>query len=178
MTTKQLTARQARWAEALSEYYFIIMYRAGKSNGKADVLTHRDDEVRAQDRVKTKYRTCAFLSEDQIDPRVLQDLGIEINPLELALLEEDHLEESTSLVDQILQANRGASSLGALCTQATSVDTGGFSLEDRLLFYSSRLVIPRTRELITSLIQEAHTQVSTAHPGTEKTYYLLRPCYY
>ncbi len=26
MTTKQLTGRQARWAKALSEYYFIIMY--------------------------------------------------------------------------------------------------------------------------------------------------------
>ena len=26
MTTKQLTGRQAQWAEALSEYYFTIMY--------------------------------------------------------------------------------------------------------------------------------------------------------
>ena len=32
MTTKQLTARQAKWAEALSEYYFIITYRPGKDN--------------------------------------------------------------------------------------------------------------------------------------------------
>ncbi len=32
MTTKQLIARQARWAEALSEYYFIITYRPGKEN--------------------------------------------------------------------------------------------------------------------------------------------------
>ena len=30
MTTKQLTERQAQWAEALSEYYFIIMYWSGK----------------------------------------------------------------------------------------------------------------------------------------------------
>ena len=128
------------------------MYRTRKSNRKADALTRRDDEVKAQDGVKTEYRTCAFLSEDQIDPRVLQDLGIEINPLELAPLEDDHLEESTSLVDQILQANRSASSLDALRTQATSADTGEFSLEDGLLFYSGRLVIPRTGELITSLI--------------------------
>jgi hypothetical protein len=62
-------------------------------------LTRRDNEVKAQDRVKTKYYTYMFLSEDQIDPRVLQDLGIEINPLELAPLEDDHLKESTSLID-------------------------------------------------------------------------------
>ena len=30
MTTKQLTERQAQWAEALSEYYFIIMYWSDK----------------------------------------------------------------------------------------------------------------------------------------------------
>jgi hypothetical protein len=26
MTTKQLNGRQARWAEVLSEYYFMIIY--------------------------------------------------------------------------------------------------------------------------------------------------------
>jgi hypothetical protein len=30
ITTKQLNGRQARWAEALSEYYFMIIYQAGK----------------------------------------------------------------------------------------------------------------------------------------------------
>jgi hypothetical protein len=45
MTTKQLTGRQARWAEALAEYHFVIMYRTGKQNAKADALTRRDDEV-------------------------------------------------------------------------------------------------------------------------------------
>ena len=62
MTTKQLTGRQARWAEALSEYHFIIMYRTGKENVKADALTRRDDEVELQDELKTEYRTRAFLS--------------------------------------------------------------------------------------------------------------------
>ena len=39
MTTKQLNGHQARWAEVLSEYYFMIMYWAGKQNGKVDTLT-------------------------------------------------------------------------------------------------------------------------------------------
>jgi len=73
MTTKRLTARQARWAEALADYHFEIMYRKGKNNGKADALTRRDDEVTAQDSVKSEYRTRAFLSKDQIEPKVLQD---------------------------------------------------------------------------------------------------------
>ena len=39
MTTKVLTRRQARWAEMLSEYNFIINIRPGTQNGKADALT-------------------------------------------------------------------------------------------------------------------------------------------
>jgi transposase InsO family protein len=178
MTTKQLTGRQARWAEALSEYYFMIMYRAGKQNGKADALTRRDDEVLAQDGVKAEYRTRAFLSQDQVDPRVLQDLGIEIAEIDLYLVEEDTFDESIGLVDRILRANHDSESLDALRAQAVSAEPGEFALEDGLLLYSSRLVVPKVDNLPTALIKEAHDQVSTAHPGRDKTYHLLRPRYY
>jgi predicted carbohydrate-binding protein with CBM5 and CBM33 domain len=48
MTTKQLTARQARWAEALLEYYFIITYRPGKNNVQADALTRKNNNMVSQ----------------------------------------------------------------------------------------------------------------------------------
>ena len=41
MTTKALTARQARWAEVLSQFHFQIMYKPGAKN-HADALTRRD----------------------------------------------------------------------------------------------------------------------------------------
>jgi transposase InsO family protein len=176
MTTKRLTARQARWAEALSQYYFLIMYRAGKENAQADALTIRDEEIEAQNGVKDEYRTRAFLSQDQVDARVLQDLGI--NAIEEELLTEiAPLDESLELTDRILQANRESPSLDALRAQA-SAESGEFTLEEGLLLYSGRLVLPAGSVLVTDLIKEAHTQVSTAHPGRDKTYHLLRPRYY
>jgi transposase InsO family protein len=178
MTTKQLTARQARWAEALSEYYFMIMYRAGKQNAKADALTRRDDEVAVQDGTKTQYRTRAFLSQDQVDPQVLRDLGIDITEIDLLPIEGDTFEEPIGLVDRILRANRDSESLGALRAQALSADPGEFTLEDELLLYAGRLVVPKVDNLPTALIKEAHDQVSTAHPGRDKTYHLLRPRYF
>jgi transposase InsO family protein len=180
MTTKQLTGRQARWAEALSEYYFMIMYRKGRQNAKADALTRRDDEVQAQNGVKAEYRTHAFLSQDQVDPQVLKDLGIEVDSqvAEIAPIVEHLLDEPLGLVDRILKGNRESESLDALRTQATSPDPGEFTLEDGLLLYTGRLVLPRTDNLPTELIREAHNQVSTAHPGRNKTYHLLRPRYY
>ena len=44
MTTKKLTRRQARWAEFLSEFNFVITYRTGKQNEKADALTRRPND--------------------------------------------------------------------------------------------------------------------------------------
>ena len=39
MTTKKLTFKQARYAEFLLKYNFIISYQSGKKNNKADALT-------------------------------------------------------------------------------------------------------------------------------------------
>lgn len=43
MTSKQLTRRQVRWSEVLSDYDFLISYRPGKQSDKPDALSRRDD---------------------------------------------------------------------------------------------------------------------------------------
>ncbi|KAL0453873.1 UNVERIFIED_CONTAM: hypothetical protein Slati_1365400 [Sesamum latifolium] len=43
MTQPKLTSRQARWQELLSEFYFVLEYRAGSSNHVADVLSRMAD---------------------------------------------------------------------------------------------------------------------------------------
>jgi hypothetical protein len=43
MTTKELNARQARWAEELSAYDFKIEHVDGKENVIADALSRRPD---------------------------------------------------------------------------------------------------------------------------------------
>jgi hypothetical protein len=115
MTTKQLTARQARWAEVLSEFFFTIMYRPGSKNAGADSLSRREQDVQAQDELKLAIRNQALLSTDQLDPRIVQELpttepglGHEIAPLE------NHLH----IVDRILQANRTYKSLETHCKKA------------------------------------------------------------
>jgi hypothetical protein len=47
MTTKNLSTRQARWAELLSQYHFKIIYWVGKANQKADALTRCEEDVKA-----------------------------------------------------------------------------------------------------------------------------------
>jgi hypothetical protein len=160
----------------LAEYHFIIQYRSGKQNAKADTLIRRDDEVAQQDGVKEEYRTKAFLSQDQVDPKVLQDLGIEVHSLSPLQDDNNDLDETNDLVERILRDNRKAPSLQALCKQAKRDDTD-FTMEDGLLLYYGRLVVPGG-QLYTDLIRKAHDQVSTVYPGKDKTYKLLRPRYY
>lgn len=44
MTIKALLGRQARWAETLSRFNFMLTYKPGSWN-RADPLTRRDQEI-------------------------------------------------------------------------------------------------------------------------------------
>ena len=88
------------------------------------------------------------------------------------------LDKPLTLLDQVLYTNKEAPSLSSLYAQAYRAALGNFWVTDRLLFYSGRLVLPIEDLVITRVIAEAYTQVSTAYPGRDKTYYLLAPRYY
>src|SRR5208282_4967836 len=135
MTTKQLTSRQARWAEILSQFFFTIMYRPGRQNAQADALTRREQDVGPQDELKAQYRTRALLQPDQLDPAILEELF----DAEVAAIEAEELNESIGLVDRIITANRTVESLEALRTQARIGDID-LKLEDGLLLYQDRLI--------------------------------------
>src|SRR5215831_345848 len=51
-TTKVLTGRQARWAEWLGQFKFKIVYKPGKENVIADVLSRRKDLIGDKPKVR------------------------------------------------------------------------------------------------------------------------------
>ena len=212
MTTKQLTSRQARWADTLSQFFFTVMYQPGKKNGKADALTRRTQDVEPQSRLRTEHRTRALLKHDQLDPLIQKDLGIkamtssigasdvdfrlELSPVARTNptfyegkhratwnpkfeLEINAIEpyESITIVDRILQANRNSESLVEQRQYATE-NKEHYSLEDGLVLFKGKLIVPDVDTLRTDLIKEAHNQVSTAHPGRNKTIVLMHSRYY
>ena len=76
MTTKKLSARQARWAELLARYNFQIKYQLGKENHKADVLTRREEDVKTQNELKEKTRFQTVLPTDKLYPEVQESLEL------------------------------------------------------------------------------------------------------
>ncbi|ESZ92696.1 putative retrovirus polyprotein [Sclerotinia borealis F-4128] len=76
MITKRFTAPQASWTEHLSQFYFTIMDRSGKQNGKADVLMRLADEAQTQDELKDHHHTRALLFPESLESQMITNLGI------------------------------------------------------------------------------------------------------
>jgi transposase InsO family protein len=170
MTKRQLTARQARWAELLSQYHFRIEYRTGKSNERADALTRRSQDN--QDKTMAQNRTQALLQPSQLDPRIVADLA-ELAPVEA----NEPLTIEADIVNRILAANR-SDALEMVELRLQMADSTDWKLENGLLQYKNRLFVPEADNLRTYIIREAHNQISTAHPGQNKTIKILRSRYY
>jgi predicted aspartyl protease len=168
MSSKLLSARQARWAEILSRYHFKISYKPGKHN-KADPLT-RQDQTKSLDQAKRDNRDQALLSPAQLDHRILQEL--EVNRIALFL---SPIEEQLDLIDEIFQANRTALDLDH-ARKLGQESKGGYSLENGLLKKEGRLVVAESAR--TALITASHCGLSTAHPGQDKTKKLIKERYY
>jgi transposase InsO family protein/predicted aspartyl protease len=68
METKQLNSRQARWAELLSQFNFVITYRPGAQGGKPDALTRRSQDLPEGDKdPRLANRRRAILRADNTD---------------------------------------------------------------------------------------------------------------
>ena len=169
MTSKSLSARQARWAEILSRYHFRISYKPGKTN-KADPLTRIEDQVRDLDQAKRDNREQILLPSQYLDSRILQEL--EVNHMTLSL---SPIEDQLDLIDDILKANRTASELSR-ARKLGQQNKAGYSLEDGLLKKHGRLVV--AKPVRTDLITASHSTLATAHPGKGKTRKLIKERYY
>ena len=159
MTKKHLTARQARWAELLSQYHFKIQYHLVAKNQKADALTRREDDVRQQEALKKEHRDQVMLPAETLSPRVQEELA----KAALAPVEPPQEAEPLLLIDRILQANRSSPSLQELRDQAMDDDQSTYTLKDGLLLAKGCVVVP-----------DQDDQKTTAYPGRKKTINILR----
>jgi hypothetical protein len=167
MTSKILSARQARWAEILSRYQFKISYKPGKLN-KADPLTRLDEKTLNQ--AKRDNRDQVLLPPENLDRRIIEEL--EIHRVDFSV---SPIEEQLDLIDRLLQENRTAKDLDE--TRKLGQDRqNGYSIEGGLLKRHGKLVVAEPVRI--ALIVTAHCGITTAHPGKGKTKRLIKERYY
>lgn len=71
MTTKKLSGRQARWAELLTRYHFMIKYRPGKENALADILSRRNNDIAVGKEIREESRKQVMIPEAKTDPVII-----------------------------------------------------------------------------------------------------------
>jgi hypothetical protein len=161
MTIKALTRRQAHWAEILSYFYFMIIYKLGSQN-RADPLTRRDQEMNSQLALKISTRSQTLLRPKNLDPWIITDLNLDplvevspINPSGSTVPGTAKPGSPSNLVDELLQANHTDPDLELDRQKAIDQDTN-WQTRDRLLFFQDRLVVPTNGNLRVRLLNEVH----------------------
>ena len=134
MTTKDLSARQARWAEFFADFHFTVMYRSGITNTLADTLSRRDQDISPLEARQRAARKQQMLPDDKLDPQILQELAaakgaITLVPMDTATPEE-HEDGTSSSEEEDGEVLTGEP---ADPTSVIAYDMHGYTVIDDLL---------------------------------------------
>ncbi|KAH0602480.1 uncharacterized protein H6S33_008819, partial [Morchella sextelata] len=176
MRTKQLNRRQARWAEYLSRFDFVIKYRPGKQGGKPDALTRRSGDLPGEGDERQLHQSQVVLKKENLDAKLSLLAGSFSNePAEKNASLQELFDEGYSadpfpqkILDMRDKGDRQSKDISlAECTE----------VEGRLLYRGS-IYVPDYDPLKLRILQLYHDAASAGHPGREKTFELVSRDYY
>ena len=179
VTTKQLNRRQVRWAQLLANYDFVVKYRPGVQNGKADALSRRSDHISTQ---LDPLRSSSLLRPEQ----VLFATSLFGTSFAFATLSDSDIEnkiidayahdKSLSEIIKLLQQSQTASSS---LDSSTLARLKHYSLTDSgLLLFDNLIYVPNSLDLKLSILQSHHDSPSSGHFGHARTFELISRSYY
>jgi len=171
-----LNRRQARWAEDLKQYNFVIVYRKRSSNIKADILS-RCPAFTSREGGTTSATNPSMLDKEQwlevgamqLDGEEYEEIQISAMEVELLLPEAKERIKEKALLDEL---NR------KLCKQVTKGENidKWFSIKDELLCWKNRIYVPE--KLRQRIIQSEHDSKVAGHFARDRTVELLSRNFY
>ena len=145
MTQRDLNLRQRRWLELLKDYELVIDYHPGKANVVADALSR-----------KALFALRAVNAHLSVSPDGVLVAELEAKPL---------------LIRQILESQKVDAELVTKRAECASNEESEFRIDDNdCLTFRGRLCVPRNSELISMILDEAHSSRMSVHPGSTKMY--------
>jgi hypothetical protein len=165
-TQADLNMRQRRWLELIKDYDLEVHYHLGKTNVVADALSEKSqcNCVVMDSRINT---LCDELSK----------MKIEVIPSSAL----SHISVETTLRDQIIMAqlsDKGVQIIKENLHQKTEKYKCFRQYGKGILWFVSRLVVPKNKDLKKNILDEAHLSKFFMHPGSTKMYHDLKPLYW
>jgi len=159
MTKKLLNRRQARWSEFLTRFNYKIVYRPGKSNGKADALTRRPGDLPegGDERLENMEQVVLKPQNQPEQLRLLADSpAVQGRPSIFDRMTEAY--ETDPLPGKILEAIWTKSGIQEITIAECIEDKGRIR-------YRWNLYVPEDDKLRLRIIQEHHDTALAGHPG-------------
>jgi len=172
MTKKPSNWRQAWWSEFLTRFDYEIVYRPGKSNGKADALTRRPGDLPEGGDDRLKNMEQVVLKPHNL-PEQLRISANDIPRQEYPSISDLFIQayKDDPLPNKILKAISQGDSLKNITVAECTEQEGQ-------MWYRGKRYVPKGDQLRLRLIQEHHNTALAGHPGQAKTFDLLDRQYY
>jgi hypothetical protein len=165
-TQADLNMRQRRWLEMIKDYDLEVHYHPGKANVVVDALSRKSqcNCVMVDSRINT---LCDELSK----------MKIEVIPSGAL----SHISVEPSLQDQIIMAqlsDKGVQIVKDNLLHKTEKYKCFRQDGKGILWFESRLVVPKNKDLKKKILDEAHLSKFSMHPESTKMYHDMKPLYW
>ena len=156
MSTKELSDRQGRWQELLSQYNFRIIYRPGKERKMPDALTRRPGDIPTTEEKKLgKGRGILLPKEKYWD--IPENEEIKLEEMELAEFQDTDKEKIQQAYNRDDEIQAIKKNLEKGVQEMKGVALGLCEWKDEHLWYQGKIIISNNEELRTSLIPKTTT---------------------
>ena len=167
-TTKQLTRRQARWSEYLSQFDFIVKYRPGRLGAKPDVFTRRADVYPSKGdgtyALANPHNLTTIFKKGQLMASLRATMIMESSLRGTFLMDMEAIRKD--ILDGLAQdafAQKQIKTIkGGERTEYTLTDSG-------FLLFKGKIYTPDYKDLRLRILKEKHDHITAGHFGISKT---------
>ena len=153
----KLNRRQARWAEKLASFDFVVTYIPGKSNGRANALTNCSRDLPEE-------------GDEHYNPKSSILL---LKNFSISALNREQLEDIKAALTQDTEAQSIIDALSRGLRKHPHVPIGECEVKDDLLHIYGLVYVPNDLDLQRKIIACCHDHPAAGHPGQVRTYEIV-----
>jgi hypothetical protein len=169
-----LNRRQARWAQFLTRFDFVITYRPGSQQGKADALSRRSYLAPRPGEPTFDLQKQVLLTPHRLR---LMVANVSETPLDSSFVESIRAKIISDSFTQDILAHIIPDRASSSKTKLSRLDYHKFSYHDGLLFRNNKMYIPDGPSRL-EVLQYCHDSPLAGHFGVHKTLELVNRHYW